>query len=1027
VRDTPVEIDCLTSNVCSGNNSAAAIDGDPDIVQTINDQSRSSSSLNVALRPASVFAGKTFHHRKLIAADALVLTLLNKVEDGVGGKWQDKMHSLEGRACENCTLYPPHGEISRSRVYEFSFTPLSFKENTALAFAYGCMAIYVLLSLRRLKAFHSRFGLVVTAITQITTSIVASFTICGMLKINLATIPQNAYPFIVLIIGIENMFRLINAILAYPPTMATDLRIANALGDVGPLSIATAAQNLIILWLLSTIVSPGVKAFCAYAIIATLFDSFFLLTFFVAVLNVDIRRLELQDSIARSNQATQNKRTAPTQRTWFDALMHGRVPFSTRMAGSAVTTTFILSLNYHFFERKETVMKLRHLLGFVVGHGDDDLTEYESFAAPPMNATLTPGEWIRMQDFDTAREVMRLVKPGAHNLVIRIFSPLIVVLSGADRTGVPQGMDAVASALRGFALHHFYPFAVVVVFVVAFVAVLMNFLLWNETPDAAAEAAERAEDGLSALHIELPHRLDIVRITSSPKGHFATIGLDRSVAVSVYDRAQAMYLVDNLTLELNGALTWPLRNISIDEAGELLAFHCANDDVIIFSRVSRAFLACSIRYPDDHPAILFTFENLQTPNGLQQHFVLLTSGGRSVTMCLDDTLAPVTAPLSDLPLLGASIISSNGQGKQLYAVSEDTRLSCFGFSDSMWTQTPSAETAHATHLPSVSGAVSIESLPESGHELLTVSSASHVHIVDALTLLTIASVSTTTTNGTQNSSFLSGQRTTCDACGGMALQGFAIASSTPKGQDMALQLRSSERNSNTEAGNSINAFCVRNQNAACNPINDASLTTTHTISNPGMWYALPSHAVLGVRKRPVLTLPPRSTTPPKQQHLRHRRSARSQHALPAMPAAPTTSEEEDQWEAYSFSLTTGDLKTLDLCPTEATATTSGEVVQNQQTKLYITRPGPTALLDSLSVAVALGNNVKVLRITAPKGLGGQQVQGNGHGGSELSGGSMRLSNAATSRRRGTGSGGGNNGGGFGTVAGRGRHNSQTGG
>jgi hypothetical protein len=105
------------------------------------------------LRPASVFAGKTFHHRKLIAADALVLTLLNKVEDGVGGKWQDKMHSLEGRACENCTLYPPHGEISRSRVYEFSFTPLSFKENTALAFAYGCMAIYVLLSLRRLKHF----------------------------------------------------------------------------------------------------------------------------------------------------------------------------------------------------------------------------------------------------------------------------------------------------------------------------------------------------------------------------------------------------------------------------------------------------------------------------------------------------------------------------------------------------------------------------------------------------------------------------------------------------------------------------------------------------------------------------------------------------------------------------------------------------------------------------------------------------------------------------------------------------------
>jgi hypothetical protein len=489
-----------------------------------------------------------------------------------------------------------------------------------------------------------------------------------------------------------------------------------------------------------------------------------------------------------------------------------------------------------------------------------------------------------------------------------------------------------------------------------------------------------------------------------------------------------MYLVDNLTLELNGALNWPLRNISIDEAGELLAFHCANDDVIIFSRVSRTFLACSIQYPDDHPAILFTFENLQTINGLQQHFVLLTSGGRGITMCLEETLAPVTVPLSDLPLLGASIISSSGQGKQIYTVSEDSRLSCFTFSDSTWTQTASLDTAQATHLPSISGAVSIESLPESGHELLIVSSASQVFIIDALSLRTITSISAATMNGTQNMSFLSGQHTTCDSCGGLALQASAIASSTPKGQDVALHLRSSEKNSNTEAGNIIYAFCVRNQNATCNPINDSSLTTTHTISNPGTWRALPSHALLGIRKRPVLILPPRSNTPPKQQQLRHRRSARSQHALPAMPAAPTTSEEEDQWEAYSLSLTAGgDLKTLDLCSTEAASPTSGEISQHQQTKLYITRPGPTALLDSLSVAVALGNNVKVLRIAAPKSLGGQQVQGNGHGGSELSGGSMRLSNSATSRRRGTGSGGGNNGGGFGTVTGRGRYNSQTGG
>jgi hypothetical protein len=234
------------------NNSHEMINDDADILQTIHDKARSTSSLlNVALRPASVFAGKKFEAAKLVAADALVITLMNKVKDGIGIQWRKRMTAITTDACKGCTLYPKDGYVTRNRVYEFSITPLTTRENIALSIAYGFMALYVLLSLRRLRAFHSRFGLVVTAITQMTCSILASFTICGILKINLSMIPQNAYPFVVLVLGIENMFRIINAVLAYPPTMATELRLANALGDVGPVSAATAVQNLTILSLLS--------------------------------------------------------------------------------------------------------------------------------------------------------------------------------------------------------------------------------------------------------------------------------------------------------------------------------------------------------------------------------------------------------------------------------------------------------------------------------------------------------------------------------------------------------------------------------------------------------------------------------------------------------------------------------------------------------------------------------------------------------------------------------------------------------
>jgi hypothetical protein len=760
------------------------------------------------------------------------------------------------------------------------------------------------------------------------------------------------------------MFRLINAILAYPPTMATDLRIANALGDVGPLSIATAAQNLIILWLLSTIVSPGVKAFCAYAIIATFFDTFFLLTFFVAVLNVDIRRLELQDLNARSNQTSQTRRTSPAKRTWFDALMHGRVPFSTRMAGSAVTTTFILSLNYHFFEQKETGIKLRHLLGFVIGHNQDDLSEYESFASPPMNATLTPGEWIRMQDFDTAREVMRLVKPGAHNLVIRIFSPLIVVLSGADRTGVPKGMDAVASALRGLALHHFYPFAVVVVFVVAFVAVLMNFLLWNESPDSAAESPERAEDGLSVQHIELPHRLDVVKIASSLNGHFMTIGLDRSIAASIYDKTQATYSVDSLTSELGARLAWPIRHIAIDDTGELLAFHCSNDEVVFFSRTTRRLLVCSIHYPDDNPAVHFAFETLQAAHSLEQGFVLITSGGRSISLRLNDAAEPEVKCLSMTPLLGASIINISAHEKRLFVVSEDARLMSFAWEHEGWAPCGLSTPQSPAHLESVSGAVSIESFPDSEDGILVVTSGSWVYLVNSWTLATITTLRTN--EDSQKASMILGHRTRCETCGSVALQDFAVVSEKGKLQELIVDVRSNE---STEPD--IYGFCIKRQQSICNTIHDG-VKTTHTLNHPGAWQALPSHAILGIRKRP-----PPAPEPLTSPQLRHRRSARSQHLIES---------NQDEWEAYCLSLS-GELKTLDLSSVTSPTSDADQV-------LYVTKPGPAALLDSQSVAIAYGNRVKVLRASVPKssaGLGRVSV-------------ADRHSSTVTSRRRGTGSG-----------------------
>ncbi|KAI6794111.1 hypothetical protein KC361_g5786 [Hortaea werneckii] len=930
------------------NNSADTISGDEDVVRTINDQSRTSSSLNVALRPASVFAGKRFDRKKLRAADALVITLMNKAGDGVGGRWEDSMEALASGACRNCTLFPHDGRVTRNKVYEFSFVPLSLQENIALTFAYTCMALYVLLSLRRLKAFHSRFGLVVTAITQMTCSVLASVTICGILKINLSTIPQNAYPFVVLVVGLENMFRLINGVLAYPATMATDQRIANALGDVGPVSVATAGQNLIILSLLSYFVSPGVAAFCAFACIATLFDAFFLLTFFVAVLNVDIRRFELQDTLARSTQQRARRRPSPVdsrslKHTWFDALVQGRLPFSTRMAGTAVTTTFILSLNYHFFERHEKVTSLRHLLGLARG-GSRSVADFDTFTPPPMNATLTPGEWMRMQDFDTAKEVMRLAKPGADSFVIRVFAPLIVVLADADRTGAPLGTEAWVHALRSYAIHHFYPVAVAVVFAVAFVAVLMNFLLYSEAGEEVFPEEERQADGLSLRSVSLPHRLDIIKLAGTEKAHFVTVGLDRTIAVSLFDRAQQDYKTIGMPAEVTSNLRWPIRACLLDDSGEYLALHCADDQVVFFSCATGRLLEQSLNYPDDNPPVLFRYFKVQGKEaGAKTWLVILTSGGRLLTSCMGEKGDGESKRLSEKPLVGAALIASNIQSRKLYHVTEDAQLVGYSWGEDGWKESCSGPLPLDTQYGGLSSAVSITTHQDLGHEILMVRSEKEVLFVDGSTLNTLSKIDLET----PVADITLGNTAHCAACGSVALRSVGLISEIEHNGSSEMTVLSARD------GELRGALCLRHNTSSCHSFAQAS-KAKHKVQNAaGSLCALDSQVVLGLRR-----LPPQlneDVSPAKHSssaQIRHRRRASTR---------PSTTSREITWEAFKVSLN-GEI--------ESTPVLANEQSEAEGSSLYVNSAGPAVALDHQSSAVAFGNQVKVIRSSRRGSLAG---------------------------------------------------------
>lgn len=149
------------------NCSHSTISADQDILSTVNSQSQRASFLNMTLRPTSVFAGKSFNRSRLIAADALVITLFDRMGFGIGEEWNARAVMLAKSSRDKWSIYPESGRATRSQLYEFRFEPMSMYGDFILSIAYLAMALYVITALRKLRAIRSQFGLLLTVIAQV--------------------------------------------------------------------------------------------------------------------------------------------------------------------------------------------------------------------------------------------------------------------------------------------------------------------------------------------------------------------------------------------------------------------------------------------------------------------------------------------------------------------------------------------------------------------------------------------------------------------------------------------------------------------------------------------------------------------------------------------------------------------------------------------------------------------------------------------------------------------------------------------
>lgn len=538
---------------------------DPDVVSTVNDMKNMTTSLNVTLRHSVVFSGKRFQYRRLLAADALVITLLHLKDSPVGYQWERKAAALAQRATEKWDVYPPDGNISSSRPYEFQFRPISTQDTLTLGLAYGLAISYFIMSLFKVRAVKSKVGLMVTVVTQIIFAIMSSFTVCAVFNIDLSRIPRAAYPLVILAMSLENIFRLVNAVIQTPSEDSSASRIGHAFGETAPVALVSTAQNVMILIILSWVVSSGVSAFCIFLAVAIVFDVFYLSTFFLSVLSVDVRRTELSDALAKASMRYHRHVPDSRGRTWLEQVIHGKTALSTRIAGTFVMFGFIVIAQWHFFQQhtmlNSTIEWFWNSATSVFGSSKASMLE-------DINQARSPTSWLRLQDHETAKELINVVKPSAHSYIAQVFDPLVFVRKGSDRTR-RSDEPRLLPAYYDFINHQLTQFVVIVVLVVAALRLLISYLLYEDEANMEDEGDVEDLPLLAVQHLPEGHSLDIALVGKSAKGHVISVGLDRRICVWNLCCGKPSYSLPDLSVGPGGI--FPVLAVATDDASKWLA------------------------------------------------------------------------------------------------------------------------------------------------------------------------------------------------------------------------------------------------------------------------------------------------------------------------------------------------------------------------------------------------------------------------------------------------------------------------
>ncbi|XP_058503697.1 sterol regulatory element-binding protein cleavage-activating protein isoform X1 [Solea solea] len=272
-------------------NQQELFDSDPDLLKTIQKHEPKGLHTSATLRDLlfgvpGKYTGVSHYNRKRVVTYTITL-VLSSYDATFLGSLRARLKQLHPSA--NCSLRDDH------MVHVHFKEEIGIAELIPLVTTYIILFAYIYFSTRKIDMVKSKWGLALAAVVTVLSSLLMSVGLCTLFGLTPTLNGGEIFPYLVVVIGLENVLVLTKSVVSTPVDLEVKLRIAQGLSNESWFIMKNMATELCIILIGYFTLVPAIQEFCLFAVVGLVSDFFLQMFFFTTVLSIDIRRMELAD------------------------------------------------------------------------------------------------------------------------------------------------------------------------------------------------------------------------------------------------------------------------------------------------------------------------------------------------------------------------------------------------------------------------------------------------------------------------------------------------------------------------------------------------------------------------------------------------------------------------------------------------------------------------------------------------------------------------------------------------------------